>query len=316
MPGFSPTFKIQGKVYHQIGSLQPAEGEVPKFAQIYFHDTDHQLEHRLRYNPNLNREVLTSLQHCLHSVNPYVRSFKSALELAQEIPEITLLLSAEKKPSDEPSRRYNLPTSSEVAVIMPGEQANDLDVIIQTHEGGLQRISGLHRSYDPLHYVLLFPNGTDGYTSKIPHATGHGHISPVQFYRYRLQIRSNDCNLLMKSRRLTQQYATDAFAKAEAQRLRWVKYHQKEIRAKKYKGLMDAIQADDARNAGTKVILPPTIYGSPRWYAESFQDAMAIVRKYGKPDVFLTFTCNPKWPEITASLFPGEKPGDRPDICV
>lgn len=29
---------------------------------------------------------------------------------------------------------------------------------------------------------------------------------------------------------------------------------------------------------------------------------MAIAREYGKPDIFLTFTCNPKWPEIENEL--------------
>ena len=28
------------------------------------------------------------------------------------------------------------------------------------------------------------------------------------------------------------------------------------------------------------------------------------------------FTCNPSWPEIKSSIFPGEATSDRPDICV
>ena len=47
-----------------------------------------------------------------------------------------------------------------------------------------------------------------------------------------------------------------------------------------------------------------------------YQDAMAAVRKYGKPDLFITITCNPKWPEITAELKPHQKAEDRPDIVV
>ena len=43
---------------------------------------------------------------------------------------------------------------------------------------------------------------------------------------------------------------------------------------------------------------------------------MAITRKFGKPDLFITFTCNPKWPEIQSSLFSDEAPLDRPDICA
>ena len=39
-PEFGPNFKIQGKLSHKIGSLLPEPGQTPKFAQIYFHDTD------------------------------------------------------------------------------------------------------------------------------------------------------------------------------------------------------------------------------------------------------------------------------------
>lgn len=36
MPGFSPTFTVQGRVYHRIGSLLPTNNDQPKFLQIYF----------------------------------------------------------------------------------------------------------------------------------------------------------------------------------------------------------------------------------------------------------------------------------------
>ena len=45
-----------------------------------------------------------------------------------------------------------------------------------------------------------------------------------------------------------------------------------------------------------------------------YQDAMAIVRKKGKPDLFITMTANPKWPEIIADLLEDQKPADRPDL--
>ena len=120
----------------------------------------------------------------------------------------------------------------------------------------------------------------------------------------------------MHSRRLLQQYAVDMWAKIEGARLDWVRRNQGPIRADKYNGLLDAQANDDLPNAGARVILPPTIYGSPRWFNERFQDAMAIVRKYGKPDLFLTFTCNPKWQEIEEALNEGESYTDRPDLCV
>ena len=49
---------------------------------------------------------------------------------------------------------------------------------------------------------------------------------------------------------------------------------------------------------------------------QNYQDAMSIVRKFGKPDLFVTFTCNPKWREILAALLHGQKSQDRPDIVA
>ena len=43
---------------------------------------------------------------------------------------------------------------------------------------------------------------------------------------------------------------------------------------------------------------------------------MAIVRKFGKPDLFVTFTASADWPEIKNSLKPGESSHDRPDIIT
>jgi ATP-dependent DNA helicase PIF1 len=43
---------------------------------------------------------------------------------------------------------------------------------------------------------------------------------------------------------------------------------------------------------------------------------MAIVRKFGRPDYFITFTCNPNWREIEENIFPGQSPKDRADIVA
>ena len=64
----------------------------------------------------------------------------------------------------------------------------------------------------------------------------------------------------------------------------------------------------------TPVILPSSFAGSPRAMQQNYQDAMAIVAKYGKPDLFLTYTCNPKTKEITENLKNGEQTDYRPDL--
>ncbi|KAH9079758.1 hypothetical protein Ae201684P_017277 [Aphanomyces euteiches] len=50
---------------------------------------------------------------------------------------------------------------------------------------------------------------------------------------------------------------------------------------------------------------------------------MAIVRKYGRPDLFITVTCNPKWVEIDRELELAKEdygfkrpPSDRPDLLT
>ena len=50
--------------------------------------------------------------------------------------------------------------------------------------------------------------------------------------------------------------------------------------------------------------------------AQNYQDAMSIVSKYGKPDLFVTFTCNAKWSEIMKNLESYETPSDRPDLVT
>ena len=47
-----------------------------------------------------------------------------------------------------------------------------------------------------------------------------------------------------------------------------------------------------------------------------YHDAMAIVQRLGKPDFFITMTCNPKWPEIQEALRFGELPSHRPDLIA
>lgn len=65
---------------------------------------------------------------------------------------------------------------------------------------------------------------------------------------------------------------------------------------------------------GVPVVLPSSFSGSPRAMQQNYQDAMAIVSKYGKPDLFLTYTCNPNIQEISENLRPGERSEHRPDL--
>ena len=43
---------------------------------------------------------------------------------------------------------------------------------------------------------------------------------------------------------------------------------------------------------------------------------MAIVRKFGKPHLFVTFTASGKWEETKENIYKGQDPRQRPDIVV
>jgi hypothetical protein len=72
------------------------------------------------------------------------------------------------------------------------------------------------------------------------------------------------------------------------------------------------------KNLGVEYILHSSFTGGPRYMVQNYHDGMAISRVHGAPDLFITFTCNPKWQEITnaLSLEPGKSPSDRPDIVT
>ncbi|XP_071741410.1 uncharacterized protein [Rutidosis leptorrhynchoides] len=51
---------------------------------------------------------------------------------------------------------------------------------------------------------------------------------------------------------------------------------------------------------------------------QSYQDAMALCREFDNPDLFITFTSNPKWPEIEGMLsyIEGQRAPDRSEIIA
>jgi hypothetical protein len=80
--------------------------------------------------------------------------------------------------------------------------------------------------------------------------------------------------------------------------------------------MVDAMQQDGANNTnfGRMVVFPATFASSPRHMNQLYQDSMALVRKFGKPDLFITMMCNPNWLEILHELRPGEETNDRLDL--
>jgi hypothetical protein len=82
-------------------------------------------------------------------------------------------------------------------------------------------------------------------------------------------------------------------------------------------GIVDVIDRGliSADSVGGRVIVPASFTGGRRYHVMNYQDVMAICRVLGPPDLFVTFTCNTKWREITDALRfePGQQSCDRSD---
>ena len=71
-------------------------------------------------------------------------------------------------------------------------------------------------------------------------------------------------------------------------------------------------------NVGKGFVLPASFLGSRRYMQQCFQDALAVCRHIGHPDIFLTMTTNPMWDEITEMMknMPGCLAVDSPDVIA
>ena len=73
-------------MYHCIGPLLPVADRLPKFAQVYIVDSEHELQNRMKAfdkdgekdDRGMRPHILEALQNMLHSCNHFVRKFKEA----------------------------------------------------------------------------------------------------------------------------------------------------------------------------------------------------------------------------------------------
>ena len=93
------------------------------------------------------------------------------------------------KKSGKDQRRYNLPTSTDVAAIMPAneETPQKRDTVLYRRANDdpaghvLKWINETHRMYDPLQYVLLIPHRDIGWQINITLEQSKQNMSPMLF---------------------------------------------------------------------------------------------------------------------------------------
>ncbi|CDF38180.1 ATP dependant DNA helicase PIF1 [Chondrus crispus] len=333
---FNPTMTMQGEIYHYMGPMMPSEGRVPSYGPVYIHDTDYatQTRTRLGNSTRLEEALMTQLTHMLHECNPYVQTFLCMREWAQSPHNNTpaayqMVIHADRRPSYEHVRRYNGPEASEVAALIPGNENGEIGRGTLNSNGNevLDPISLSHRAYDPLSYVLLFPNGRDGWYPELRFSSEDDgrrtKITPMMFYGWHLFERAGEFIMILHAARLFQQYLVHQFCKVEAERLSYLRQNQTKLRGADYISLRDSLgdsgraeDEADAVRAGRLFILPSTHIGCDSYMRQQMHGIIAISNQIGHPDIFLTMTCNPSWPEITRALLPNQTPQDRLHLCA
>ena len=134
--------------------------------------------------------------------------------------------------------------------------------------------------------------------------------------------------------RLSQYYIVEQLSRALDFKLQWHKKNRGYIFGEH--SLYNSSEVDDEQNynngaenfgeeidnndaGGTKknsTYLASSFNGSPRHLNDLAHNALTIVTERGKPDLFITGTTNPLWPEIQERLFKGQTAFDRPDIVT
>ena len=160
------TFRAHGQIYHFLDQLVPQNE--PKYLQLYFYDTDAELDQRMDRTPNLDRSTVQILMGVL-SNNPYAQTFR----MLRDIPTLDnyrITLNASVRDLDQ--RIYNKPTVSQVGAVWVegnGDQTSyKRSIIVYDKNNCPTRVQCYHGCYDPLGYPLLHPNGEPGWHKEIP----------------------------------------------------------------------------------------------------------------------------------------------------
>ncbi|XP_031119050.1 uncharacterized protein LOC116022466 [Ipomoea triloba] len=259
-------FRLNGQNYHLMGSLLPEEGSAPHFAQLYIYNTANELQNCINAvrgcgeQTDIHVEIVKVIKEELDKHNILVKSFRIAKTEIERNPraEVKIKLLGKRK---QDAKTYNLPEVSEVAALIVG----DVDTNI-----------GEHGYREDIGFTIK--------KTAIP--SGRQRISPREFFCYRIHSRSSELSTLLHAKRLFQRFLVDGYTMVEAGRIIYIRTHQKSLRCQSYGSLTDALTRGevDPSTQGRRIILPSSFTGGVRWI--------------GYRNLFITFTCNPKWPEV------------------
>ena len=235
------------------------------YNQIYIYDVEEAVHQRMTNpaNGRCNFDLMHELSTYINEVNPFARQFRNMHEAVQEQihtrgqTDLYMYIISDKS---QDQRRYNSPTSNDVAAVFRAEDGaapSERGLFVYPYESNITPVSMLHPALDPLAYPLLFPHGDHGWSPEMTHlparATAHRNkTTQLQYAAYRLSVRNEDFSILHSSGKLFLQWCVDMYTRIEGERLDFIRRNQEKLRRDMYINLMDYVQ-----NRAEDVNVPP-----------------------------------------------------------
>ncbi|KAG7986452.1 hypothetical protein I3843_03G080700 [Carya illinoinensis] len=349
------TFRAQGQIYHYLPNLVPSDGQ-PSNLQLYFYDTEHEFENRIvdsiRMNPSIIAQLMDILR--VNPYSTFFRSISDLSNLEYQKICIKSNPGLDQRVFNAPTSsevaaiwvenddsEHSTPRDIFVFNHIGGSH------LVQYYFGcydplqypllfpfgdigwhqGIQRINKRSASVSTNNSTAELLNPHQSTSAEqllrreqqvLNRKRKDPTVSCREYYCYKLQIRENLKSILLISGQLLQQFVVDMYVKIQTSRLDYFRCNQQHIRSELYQGIVDSIDLGEtnASRIGKRIILPLSFIGGPRDMKKRYMEAMTLVQRYGKPDIFLTMTCNPNWKEISNELQPHEETQNRPDLIA
>ncbi|XP_059629828.1 uncharacterized protein LOC132272751 [Cornus florida] len=292
---------------------------------------------------NLSEPIVAKLMNILSS-NPYAQFLRRLKDIpVSDNHEIVITNDVRLD-----QRVFNSPIVNQVAAVWIEGAYPDMrlerDIIVIAHSGRKHRVRHYFRCYDPLQYPLLFPYGEIGWHRNIknrrqPYARTditHDddifddsivpkkgklkkfHVDNIIVTRFKSTTRIDqfsfmpgDCRnniVLICILRLKQH----VWITIELNNHIFVPSYIKELLIVLWPEKIEEIMFGKE----WFFLHPSSFIGGHRDMRKRYYDAMCLVQRFGKPDLFITMTCNPDWNEIKEELKPGQLAQDRPDLTT
>lgn len=286
---------ITGRTYHRMLDITAPHHSIHWF--LYDEQERVTESHKWKVPTTWTTGVKTDLENC----NPYVHHLRQFASMWTHDNETTAALEL----SDATAR-------GDFAVVMHASNSTQINprriLIWHNNDQDPTFIPTFSRHYEPLQYPVLFPHGTPGW-GLTPDATDSFRLKNTLPFTQRQWYRSL---LLREPRfidfgRLGSEYICDMYSRIEEERLQFIR------RGRISQARESNPACDDDR---VDIRLPASFLGSREWASNETADSLALAREFGRPSLFITMTCNARWPEITSRLHQGQTAYDIPIIVA